>query len=224
MYPTLRLAIPLCALLGACRLASATAPPDAPATHAAANARRCGNVVGEWSPPVDGLRARLITSDSRADHSALRIVIELENVSPRVLEIHWRGRPDIGFARPHLDDASHTEVPVAGMVFGGNEMTGSMRAPIAVHGVLRAIIAQNAYQRIGGIRHLRIGSFWSRQMPTDGSPRFFRVRIEGDAPDPAGEAVLETDATGASVAVQAPHAPTGDAWRGAIDVPAVCVD
>lgn len=224
MNPYICLAIPLWALLGACRPAAATVPPDAVRTAAAATAGRCGNVAGAWSPPVNGLRARLITSDSRADRSALRIVLELENVSPRALEIHWRGRPDAGFARPHLDDASHTEVPVAGVVFGGNEMTGSMRAPIAVHGVLRATVADNAFQRIGGIRHVRVGSFWSRQMPTDGSPRFFRMRIEGDSADPAGETVLETGATGASVAVRANRAPTGEAWRGAIDVPSVCVD
>lgn len=215
------LAISCSALTLALFAACSGATPESgvtPTTPPAADV--CGDVVGAWSGVTSGLRARLITSGSRADHSALRVSLELENVSGQgPLEIHWSGRPNLGYASFGLDDATGVEVPAPDWAFGGNESTGDIWELVPATGSLRHDVAPNVFDEFSGRRVLRVGTFWAREMPTDGSHVLLRATLAGRAPLEADTALVDGVARTAS-----PDDPRGRAWIGTLEVPPVCVD
>jgi hypothetical protein len=184
---------------------------------------RCGDVVGEWSGVVDGLRGRLITSGSRADRTALRVTVELENVSGQgPLEINWSGRPNLGFVTFRLEDATGADVPEPPWRLGGNEAVGDIRELIPPTGTVRHDVAENVFERFGAERILRIGAFWARPMPADGSRRFLRAIATGHVPT-GSEALLDR-AEGGVVRPASPSDPRGRVWLGSLTIPAVCID
>jgi hypothetical protein len=189
---------------------------------------RCGDVVGAWSPVVGGLRGRLVTSGSRADRSALRLALELENVSGRgPLEVNWNGSIQIGFAAFELADATGALVPEPAWRWGGNESVGHARVIMPSSGVVQFVVADNLFAPMMGRRAMRLGAFWGREMPTDGSRRFLRARVTGVAPPVHTWVQVEipaVDGGGMSVRAAAPDEPSGHTWIGTLDVPAVCVD
>lgn len=194
----------------------APAPAPRAPTRASASATACGDVVGAWSSVVNGLRGRLVTSGSRRDRLALRVVIELENDSGSLLEIDWTGRIHVGFATFHLEDEHRKEVPEPGWQFGGNEAaSGQLRTPLAPTGVAQRVVGDKVLLPFNGGRAIRIGAFWGRDMPTDGSRRFLRATVRGgpllpDALAYEGDSFVE-------------KAPRGRAWVGALELPAVCI-
>ena len=184
---------------------------------------RCGDVVGEWSGVVDGLRGRLITSGSHPDRSALRVTVELENVSGQgPIEINWSGRPNLGFVTLRLEDATGAEVPEPPWRLGGNEAVGDIRELIPATGNVRHDAADNVFDRLGGERILRIGAFWARPMPADGSRRYLRAIATGHAP--TGNEALFDPADGGVVRSASPGDPRGRVWLGPLSLPAVCID
>ncbi len=218
------------AWVGAChdgRSPSVSEPPSSPeqspslaASPSAAG--RCGDVTGAWSSVVGGLRGRLVTSGSRADGSALRVTVELQNVSGAgPLEIHWSGRPQAGFLTFRLDDAAGAEVPEPPWRLGGNEPGGNLRETIPPTGTVRRDVADNVLERFNGERILRIGAFWARQMPSDGSRRALRATVTGEAPSDAGTLVYSAE--GGAVRTASPSDERGRVWTGSLELPAVCV-
>lgn len=183
---------------------------------------RCGDTVGAWSAPVDGLRARLITSGARPDRAALQVALEIEPVAgPRT--IHWTGMLDLGYVTFALDDAAGAPVPAA-LAWGGNGPGGSFAEVIP--GAVRHRVASNLFVPVDGRRLVRIGAFgggWP--MATDGAPRRLRARVTG-APPAADEfeAYVVDPAVGSLGARPAATAPAAPAWVGTLEVPAVCVD
>jgi hypothetical protein len=182
---------------------------------------RCGDTVGAWSAPVDGLRARLITSGARADRAALRVDLEVEAVAgPRA--IHWVGMLDLGYATFALDDAAGATVAAA-LAWGGNGPGGAFRE--VVPGAVRHLVATNLFVASEGRRLIRIGAFgggWP--MPTDGAPRYLRARVTGAAPGPDELEAYVVDPAIGSLGARGADTEPAPAWVGALDVPAVCVE
>ena len=165
--------------------------------------------AGAWSSAVDGLRGRLVVSGAGA---SLRVVIELENVSAQPIALHWDGSPSVGFATFALRDAAGNE-PMPDWVFGGSEPTGALALVIpAGSAVERDATASFVAGPGGEARVLRIGAFWGRPMPEDGSPRYLSARVVARAPAP-GDVTEEGDAVSGA-----------RAWVGAIELPAACID
>ena len=189
-----------------------TAMPSSPSTS-----RPCGDVTGAWSPVVSGLRARLVTSGSIRDRSALDITLEIENVSADMIDLSWTGSIPLGFARFHLDDASGKDIEPAWR-FGGNELTGDVRAIFRPHQTVRYRIHRGAFVTMMGKRALRIGAFWGRELPTDGSKRFLRATLTGGPP----HAKAIPYAYEGDDLVRDP--PSARPFSAALDVPPVCVD
>ncbi len=184
---------------------------------------RCGEVVGEWSSVVDGLRGRIVTSGSREDRSSLSVAIELENVSTEPRAIHWDGRPTLGFATFQLEDETGTEVPDPPWALGGNEAVGSLREVIAASSTVRHVLG-DVLDEVDGGRILRIGAFWSREMPADGSRRQLRALITGRAPLPDDLPVTVGDHEEGMAVSDSREAPQGRAWTGPLELPPVCID
>lgn len=179
---------------------------------------RCGDVEGAWSAPVDGLRGRLVTSGSRADHTALRVDVELENVGDAPLAIHWDGRPSLGFVTFALADRSGADVPDPPWRLGGNEPGGSMAEVIGAHATVRHTIP-NVFDRFDGGRIVRIGAFWGMPMPEDGALLRGTVAGREGAPDDLG--VVPGD----EVLVRGEPIAAGlRTWRGPLELPPVCLD
>jgi len=200
---------------------SASALPTTTPSAAASEARSivhssttCGDVEGAWSPVVSGLRGRLVTSGSKPDHSALRIVLELENVSDQgPLEIHWMGDVHLGFATFRLDDAAGNDIEPPWRL-GGNAPSGNIRAFLPPAKVVRYDVHGGPFETMMGGRILRIGAFWGRQLPSDGSRRFLRGQVTG-APALDGAIAYEGNAPAAM--------PRGRVWIGRLELPAVCI-
>jgi hypothetical protein len=197
-----------------------TAPTTTPTTTASEG---CGNAVGAWSPVVDGLRGRVVRSDASADRSALSIFVELENVGDAPRSIHWDGRPSLGYATFHLDDAAGVEVPRPDWGFGGNEMAGSLYETVSVSGVVRHEIP-NTLTTMNGERALRIGAFWGRELPSDGSRRYLRATVVGRAPQPDDSQVRFGEGDEGATVGAAPTEPPGRAWTSSLELPGVCID
>ncbi len=209
--------------LGWCALAlvAACRGPDVP--RAPAPPAPCGDTVGAWSAPVDGLRARLITSGARADRASLQVALELEPVAgPRA--IHWAGMLELGYVTFALDDAAGAPV-AAVLAWGGNGPSGSFRE--ALRGPVRHLVASNLFVPVDGQRLVRIGAFgggWP--MATDGTSRRLRARLTGaaPAPDELEAYVVDPAVVSLGARVVGADAAAPPAWIGALDVPAVCVD
>ncbi|MBL8623677.1 MAG: hypothetical protein JNK64_20380 [Myxococcales bacterium] len=184
---------------------------------------RCGDTVGAWSAPVDGLRARLITSGARADRAALQVALEIEPVAgPRT--IHWTGMLDLGYVTFALDDAAGAPVPAA-LAWGGNGPGGSFREALPAR--VRHLVATNLFVPVDGRRLVRIGAFgggWP--MATDGTSRRLRARVTGAAPasDELEAYVVDPAVGSLGARVVGADAAAAPAWVGTLDVPAVCVD
>ena len=182
---------------------------------------RCGDTVGAWSAPVDGLRARLITSGARADRAALQVDLEVEAVAgPRA--IHWVGMLDLGYATFALDDAAGAPVAAA-LAWGGNGPGGAFYE--AVVGRVRHQVASNLFVPVDGRRLIRIGAFgggWP--MPNDATPRYLRARVTGAAAGPDELEVYVAEPAVGSLGARAVSAAPAPAWVGTLDVPAVCVE
>lgn len=199
--------------------------PHAPSSPT--ETERCGDVVGTWSEPVDGLRGRLLTSGSQADRSSLRVEVELENVGTTPLAIHWDGYVSLGYATFRLDDEAGAEVPEPDWRLGGNAPGGSLREVIPVAETVRHVVG-DVFARFNDGRILRIGAFWGREMPTDGSRRFLRAQLSGRAPRPDDLLVQPGEGEEGGTTVGAPPGPSAQtearAWIGPLEIPAVCVD
>ncbi|MCB9595477.1 MAG: hypothetical protein H6719_22340 [Sandaracinaceae bacterium] len=193
--------------------------PDA-AGPATATPAPCRDVTGEWSSPVDGLRGRLVTSGASASHDALRLTVELENVSDHDLSIHWDGRPSLGFVAFALDDADGVEVPEPPWALGGNEPGGSLFTVVPAGATARHALP-DVLDTFDGGRIFRIGTFWARQMPDDGSRWTVRARVTGRAAS-ANDLVVRVDEAGDTII----DGDTGDSaaspWIGPLDLPGVC--
>lgn len=182
---------------------------------------RCGDTVGAWSAPVDGLRARLITSGARADRAALQVDLEVEAVAgPRA--IHWTGMLDLGYVSFALDEAAGAPVAAA-LAWGGNGPGGSFSEAVA--GRVRHRVASNLFVPVDGRRLIRIGAFgggWP--MPNDGAARALRARVTGAAPGPDELEAYVADPADGSLGARSVSAAPAPAWVGTLDVPAVCVE
>jgi len=159
------------------------------------------DATGAWSSAVAGLRGRLVRTGERVE-------LELDNVSARPLELHWAGYR-LAFATFRLDDASGAEVPEPDWRYGGNEATGRQHLLLAT-GTTRVVVGDPIFGEVSGRRTVRIGAFWGREMPADGSPRFLRARVIGAQPS-SGELDPATSAA------------RGVVWLGSLDVPPVCL-
>lgn len=183
------------------------APPPSPS-------KACGDTVGAWSSVVDGLRGRLVTSGSKPDHSALRIVLELENKSGRPLDLHWTGN-HLGFATFRLEDEAGKD-PEPGWRLGGNEATGNLRATLSETAPTTYVVHDGPFGSMNGGRILRIGAFWGRELPGGGARRSLRAVVVGGPANP--------DAAPLAGSASAPTTARGRPWTGRLELPPVCVE
>jgi hypothetical protein len=199
-----RLATFLLALLGSCTPAAApsTSPP-------------CGDVTGAWSQVVGGLRARLVTSGSKPDRSALDITLEIENVGGDAIELPWSGYVPLGFATFRLDDAQGNDIEPAWR-FGGNSPSGDVRAIFRPKKTMRYDVHRGTFVTMMGKRALRVGAFWGRELPTDGSKRFLRATITAGAPHPNAPAYEANEIV--------PDPPNSRVFSGTLEIPPVCIE
>jgi hypothetical protein len=178
------------------------------------------DVVGAWSDVVGDLRGRLVTSTSRPDRSALRVCLDLENLGATPLEIHWSGKTRLGFVTFRLDDQAGVEVPEPDWSFGGNEYIGDCYAVVPA-GAVRFEVAANLFEEFCGRRVVRIGTFWAREMPSDGSRRFLCAQVTGER---ARRADHMASGDGRSLPPgDARSTLRGRAWKASLDVPGVCI-
>jgi hypothetical protein len=184
-------------------------------TDASSTSLPCGDVIGAWSQTVNGLRARLVTSGSKPDRSALDITLEIENVSDQPIEMHWTGYIPLGFASFRLDDTQGKDIEPAWR-FGGNAPSGDVRAIFRPKKTIRYDVHRGAFVPTMGNRALRIGAFWGRELPGDGTKRFLRATIT------AGPAHRNASAYEGNDLVHDP--PPARVFAGTLEVPAVCVD
>lgn len=184
-------------------------------TDAAPVSAGCGDVVGAWSPVVNGLRARLVTTGSKPDHSALDVALEIENVGGDVIELPWSGDVGLGFATFRLDDAQGKDIEPAWR-FGGNSFTGDVRAIFRPKKTIRYDVHRGAFATMNGKRALRIGAFWGRELPNDGSRRFLGATITAGTPKPDAPAY-----EGVEIVRDPPRAKV---FSGTLQVPAVCIE
>ena len=180
---------------------------------------QCG--VGGWSEVVDGLRGRLVAS---SDDGALRLSVELENVSPEALEIHWTGRNDVGFASFELEDENGAEVPEPEWRFGGNELCGVFRELLAPLSVVVHRVPITVFARQDDVRVVRIGAFWGRELPSVTARASIGARVSGSAPSEEDTlvAALSEDGT-VSVRIATSSDPRGRPWLGVLQIPSVCI-
>jgi len=165
----------------------------------------CEGGTGAWSEAVDGLRGRIVFSETEP-----HVVIEFENVS--AIALHWDGSPSVGFATFALRDGEGNE-PMPDWAFGGNEIGGSLALAIPPSSSLERDAMSSFVTGPGGeTRVLRIGAFWGRAMPEDGSPRYLSARVVSRAP-----ASGDRTEDGAPIGGATP-------WTGTLEVPAVCID
>jgi hypothetical protein len=196
---------------------SLSRPPEATKSPALATdaSAPCGDVVGAWSPVVSGLRARLVTSGSQADHSALHIVLEVENVSGHgPLAVDWEGYIPFGFVTFRLEDAAGTDREPA-WALGGNSPSGKIRAIFPPNKVVSYVIHDSTFGSMMGGRILRIGAFWGRELPSNGSRRFLRARVTG-SPALVAAVTYEGEEPAAT-------STPASVWVGSLDVPLVCI-
>lgn len=166
---------------------------------------------------MDGLRARWVTAGSKPDHSALDITLEIENVSPEAVDLAFTGYIPLGFTTFRLDDAQGHDIE-PDWRFGGNSPTGDSRALFRAGQTVRYSIHRGAFPMMANKRALRIGAFWGRELPSDGTKRFLRAVVHGSTrtdhtPDFAYEG---------NELVRNP--PTARSFTGALEIPAVCVE
>lgn len=173
----------------------------------------CHEGLGAWSETVDGLRARLVTSAASRD--GVDVDLEVENVSGAPLEVHWTGDLPLGFVQFHLDDAAGRDVE-PGWRFGGNAPSGSVRSVFLPGKSVRYAVHHGAFGKMASARTIRIGAFWGRELPSDGSRRFLRGVIAAGPTHPEAPAYA-----GNEPAVKPPPA---RAWTGPLQVPAVCLE
>lgn len=177
----------------------------------------CGNVVGAWSMVVNGLRARLVTSESKPDRSALDIDLEVENVSPQEpIELHWTGYVTLGFATFRLEDAAGSDAEPPWR-FAGNSAAGPTRGLFPAGKVIRYVVHRGPFATMNGRRALRIGAFWGRELPSDGSKPFFLRAVVTAGPTHSNAPTYEGDQL---VRTPAP----ARVWTGTLEIPAVCIE
>ena len=211
-----------------------TPPPTVSASE------RCEFGAGEWSTPVDGMRGRLVSS--RVDET-LQLTLELENISDEPREIYWYGRPDAGFASFALLDTDGVEVPEPGWQLGGNEHTGVLRTTIRPSAVVSHRVPIDVFERQDGMRIVRIGAFWGRELPPEESRAYLRARVNGGAPtgpetlvveisddgsvdvrEPTTETLADLSDDGGVVEhVPVPSEPRGRAWTESLEIPPLCI-
>jgi hypothetical protein len=209
------------ALLSACtRVATPPASSQdggSAMTDSSSTSRPCGDINGAWSPVVNGLRARLVTSGSKPDRSALDITLEIENVGGEPIELAWSGYIPLGFASFRLDDEQGRDIEPAWR-FPGNAPGGDVRALFRANKTVRYEVHRGAFVTMMGKRALRIGAFWGRELPTDGTNRFLRATITGGSPH---DGDLRYAYEGNDLVRDPPRARL---FIGNLDVPPVCVD
>lgn len=196
---------------------SADAPPSPLEGGARTASAACGDATGAWSAPVSGLRARLVSSGSKPDRSALDIALEIENVSGEAVDLSWSGAIPTGFTRFRLDDAQGNDLE-PDWRFGGNEPTGDTRALFPAKKTIRYDIHKGAFTMMMGRRALRIGAFWGRELPSDGSKRLLRATIAASA---SRVAASDFGYEGTEL-VRSP--PPARAFTGTLEVPPLCIE
>jgi hypothetical protein len=149
----------------------------------------------------------------------LRVELEIENTADQARAVHWNGA-SLGMATFQLSLPDGTEVPPPDWAWGGNEPTGPSRRVIPAHSSVKILVGDNIFAPFGGRRALRIGAFWGREMPSDGSSRRLGARLEGHAPV-KDEAII--DASDTEQRADATE-PPGHAWQSRLDVPPVCIE
>jgi len=164
---------------------------------------------------VSSLRARLVTTGSQPDLSALDITLEIENVGSEPVELSWSGYIPMGFATFRLDDPQGHDIEPEWR-FGGNSPSGDVRAIFRANKTIRYHVHSGAFVTMMGKRALRIGAFWGRELPGDGSKRFLRATVTAGLPHPDAFAYEGTDL------VRDP--PRARAFVGTLEVPAICIE
>lgn len=173
----------------------------------------CAVGPGSWSPTVDGLRARLVTTN--ASREGVDVDLEVENTSGAAVELHWTGNLPLGFAELHLDDAAGRDV-VPDWRFVGNSPSGDVRSVFPSGQTVRYAVHRGPFGKMGAARTMRIGAFWGRELPGGGEKRFLRATITAGGAHPTAPAYLGAE--------PAAKAAAGRAWSGALQVPAVCIE
>lgn len=182
--------------------------------------RGCGDVIGAWSAPVDGVRARLVTTRAAGVRG---VSLDVENTGGEPRELRWLGYLDAGFATFRLlDGAGHEPPPV--LAWGGNALGGALREVLPVGRAVRHVIGRDLVVVSQGRRLVRIGAFgggW--ELPADGAPRFLAARLASD-PSVSPTLRLEVDPERELSTHPDAEPPHGRPWAGPLDVPPVCVD
>lgn len=181
---------------------------------------RCGDVTGPWSSAVDGLRARFVTSGSRPDGSSLAVHLELENLSRENIELAWSGT-SLAFAAIRLTDAQGRELPAPGWAFGGNEFTGAMSLLVPAGRTARVVVASNLIAPMMGRRAVRIGAFYGRELPTNGTTAMLAATIAPSASRQGRSSRVEVTLVPITGTIR--PASRTRRLRGTIVVPPVCV-
>jgi len=158
----------------------------------------------------------LVTSGSKPDRSALDVVLEIENVANEAVELSWTGYIPLGFASFRLEDAQANDVEPSWR-FGGNAPSGNARALFRKNQTIRYDIHRGPFTPMMGKRALRIGTFWGRELPTDGTSRSLRATI-------TGAAAIQSDAATYEGVDSVSTPPPARAFVGTLDIPAVCIE
>ncbi len=204
-------------MLGCGRGEGARPPVEETALSAPSSPQRaCSLGAGAWSPSVDGLRGRMVTS--RGADGGLRVAVEIEPASGAApVEIHWVGRPVLGFAEARVIDARGAEVSEPDFRLPGNEHTGNMIE--VVSGRVERELAGSLFTTVGGQRVVRIGAFWARVVPAESGGVKLGARLMGHEPA-TDELILERD----TVRPFAAGDRRGRVFRGPLDLPPVCIE
>ena len=124
---------------------------------------------------------------------------------------------------PNVFSVESVEVPEPGWGFGGNEASGSLYETVSASSVVRHEVPTE-FSTMSGKRVLRIGAFWGRELPSDGSQRFLRATVVGRAPEADDLWVRFGEGDEGTRVGAAPTEPPGRAWTGSVDLPGVCID
>ena len=81
------------------------------------------DATGQWSPAVDGVRARLVSTTS-AGRAGL--AIDLDNRTGEAIALAWFGYPEVGYAAFAAHDRAGRPLPSA-MAWGGNQPLATAR-------------------------------------------------------------------------------------------------